>query len=156
MDLNTILVAQWQGLRRLTYDYLAVLEPQHLARTLPFSASQSLGYQFWCMLGAQESYLKKLEHGTWQRFASSLDQFAEVTPAVIAQQMRAADEQLERYLAGTALDKRLQNGQFAHEVVFQIIKHESHHHGQLINFLFFLGLPIPHSWQDEWALSYDN
>ena len=38
---------------------------------------------------------------------------------------------------------------------FRLVEHESHHHGQLINFIFALNLPIPQSWADEWALSRD-
>ena len=71
-ELNAILLAQWQGLRRLTYDYLAMLEPAHFALKLPFETSQTLGYQFWCMVGAQESYTKKLQHGSWQGFSVQL------------------------------------------------------------------------------------
>jgi hypothetical protein len=77
-QLFDLLLSQWQGLRRLTFDYLNMLEPAHLSSTLPFPTSKSLGYQFWCMLGAQESYTKKLEHGAWQGFSSSLDQFDKV------------------------------------------------------------------------------
>jgi uncharacterized damage-inducible protein DinB len=155
-SLAKILLKQWHDLRRLTYDYLNVLEVGHLERTLPFAASQSLGYQFWCMVGAQESYLKKLELGAWQGFASSLDRFDVVTPALIKQQMLAADDTLTRLLGRFTLEEQLHNGQYRYEVVMQMIKHESHHHGQLINFMFYLRLPIPPSWHDEWALSYDQ
>ena len=155
-NVNDMLLAQWQGLRRLTYDYLDLLDVSHLGQKLPFAESQPLGYQFWCMLGAQESYLRKLEYGAWQGFSSSLDQFDAVTPAIIAQQMVLADERLARLLAQHDLDQPLLNGQPAYEVVFQMIKHESHHHGQLINFMFFLHLPIPASWHDEWALRYEG
>lgn len=155
-ELNTILLAQWQGLRRLTYDYLAVLEPAHFARKLPFEKSQTLAYQFWCMVGAQESYTKKLQHGSWQGFSSSLGQFKEYTSPIVIGQMQQADDALAHCLSTMSSEQRLQNGEYAHEVVFQIIKHESHHHGQLINFMFCLQLPIPTSWRDEWALSYDG
>jgi hypothetical protein len=155
-ELNEILLAQWQGLRKLTYDYLAVLEPADFGRRLPFERSQTLGYQFWCMVGAQESYTKKLQHGFWQGFSSSLGQFKEYTSAIVTDQMQEADAVLAHYLSTMSGEQRLQNGQYAYEVVFQIIKHESHHHGQLINFMFCLQLPIPISWRDEWALSYDE
>jgi len=154
--LSTILLAQWQEIRQLTYDYLDILQPAQLKLTLPFPESQALGYQFWCMVGAHESYLKKLEHGEWQGFASSLDTFDEVTPAVIKGQMQTADEKMKHVLTTMDAETRLNNGQPAYEVVFQMIKHEMHHHGQLINFMFCHHLPIPESWQDEWALSHDE
>jgi hypothetical protein len=155
VQLHDVLLAQWQDLRRLTYDYLDTLDTAHLSLKLPFPTSQSLGYQFWCMVGAQESYTKKLEHGTWQGFSSSLDQFEVVTPAIVTQQMKKADEALAQLLTTISPDHQLPNGQYAHEIVFRIIKHESHHHGQLINFMYCFHLPIPPSWQDEWALTYE-
>jgi hypothetical protein len=156
IDLHNVLLGQWQDLRHLTYDYLDMLEPAHLDLKLPFATSQTLGYQFWCMVGAQESYTRKLEHGKWQGFSSSLDQFEEVTPAIITQQMKKADEALTHLLQTMTSERKLLNGQYAHEIVFQMIKHESHHHGQLLNFMFCFRLPIPQSWHDEWALSYDE
>jgi hypothetical protein len=155
-QLYDILMTQWQDLRRLTYDYLDMLEPAHFTLKLPFATSQTLGYQFWCMLGAQESYTKKLQHGTWQGFSSSLDQADEITASVVTQQMKKADAALFALLSSMSPDHQLQNGQYVHEVVFQIIKHESHHHGQLINFMFCHRLPVPPSWHDEWALAYDE
>lgn len=59
-NLSQILLHQWQGIRGLTYDYLAQLSSEQLALRLPFEKSQTLGYQFWCMTGAHESYLAKL------------------------------------------------------------------------------------------------
>jgi len=43
------------------------------------------------MTGAHESYLRRLETGAWQGFASSLDQYDSVRPEIIAQQMRQTD-----------------------------------------------------------------
>ena len=154
-SLHEILLAQWGDIRQLTYAYLDMLEPSQLDLALPFSESKTIGYQFWCMTGAHESYLRKLEYGAWQGFASSLDQFEKVTPEVITQQMKQADQKMERLLNSLDVKTTLNNGQPAYEVVFQMIKHEMHHHGQLINFMFCHHLPIPEAWQEEWALSYD-
>ncbi len=158
MQSNTladILLAEWRAIRALTYAYLDELAPHHLALRLPFPESQTLGYQFRCMTGAHESYLRKLQTGSWQGFASSLDQFATVTPAIIQQQMRTADDELATFLATHELSAPLASGQPGHEVLLQMIKHEMHHHGQLINFLYCHQLPIPSAWADEWALSRD-
>jgi len=154
--LSDIFLTQWQNIRRLTYDYLAMLETEQLDLTLPFPESKSIGYQFWCMTGAQESYLKKLKCGQWQGFSSSLDQFEPVTPATIEGQMRRADQEMADLLGSMDLQAPLKNGQPAYEVVQRIIEHEMHHHGQLINFMFCHHLPIPQSWQEEWALAYDD
>jgi len=153
--LSQILLDQWQGIRALTYDYLAQLSTDQLELRLPFETSQTLGYQFWCMTGAHESYLTKLETGAWQGFACSLDGAGEITPDLIVERMQAGDTRMAGLLTGMDLEQPLANGQPAYEVVMQMIKHEMHHHGQLINFLYCHRLPIPASWQDEWALAYD-
>jgi hypothetical protein len=145
---------QWHNIRRLTYDYLEMLKPEQLTLTLPFPESKPIGYQFWCMTGAQESYLRKVKHGEWQGFSSSLDQFDHVTPATIKEQMKKADQEMADLLGSTDLNAQLKDGQVGYEVVQRIIEHEMHHHGQLINLMFCHHLPIPPSWQDEWALDY--
>ena len=142
-NLSQIFLQQWQEVRQLSYDYLDSLKPEDLALTLPFPESQSLKYQFWCMVGAHESYFKKLKTGQWQGFASSLDTLEEVTPASIKAQMQKTDANMADLLSKMDLSQTLANGQPAYEVVLQMIKHEMHHHGQLINFTFCHHLPIP-------------
>jgi len=155
MAMNSVLMAQWREIRQLTYDYLDNLQADQLGLKMPFSESQPIGYQFWCMVGAHESYLRNLEAGSWQGFASSLDGFDKVTPQIIKEQMQAADASMAKLLNMIDLDESLENGQKGYEIVFQMIKHEMHHHGQLINLLYCHHLPIPKSWADEWALAYE-
>jgi hypothetical protein len=100
--------------------------------------------------------LKKLEQGSWQGFSSSLDQVGQVTPPVIQQQMRRADAAMQALLGRIDLEQPLNNGQTGVSVVLQLIKHEMHHHGQLINYLFCHHFPVPPSWREEWALGYDE
>jgi len=155
-SLADILLTQWLGIRAMTYDYLDMLEPVHLALTLPFPESRSLGYQFWCMTGAHESYLKELEHGEWQGFSCSLDQLKPVTPAIIKSQMQLADARMADLLKTVDLETQRKNGKYAYAVVQRMIEHEMHHQGQLINFLFCHHLSIPQSWHEKWALAYED
>ncbi|MEZ4867440.1 MAG: hypothetical protein R3C14_39305 [Caldilineaceae bacterium] len=154
--LTTALLAEWRQIRQLTYDYLDLLEPHQLDLRLSFPTSQTLGYQFWCMVGAHESFLNALEQGGWQGFHSSLDDFDEVTPAVIKAQMQKSDERLLLLCEILNLDPPRVGQEPGYKSIFRMIEHEMHHHGQLINFLFCHHLPIPPSWADEWALSYDE
>ena len=152
-NLSEIYMPTWLHTRQMTYDYLDVLDNEQLALTLPFPESQALYYQFWCMVGAHESYLRKLEHGAWQGFARSLNEFEEVTVEIIKTQMQKSDVRMNDVLQGLNLDSKMENGDLAHLTVLQMIKHENHHHGQLINYMYCHHLPIPDSWADEWALS---
>lgn len=155
-ELSQIYHVQWQNLRNLTYDYLDMLEVDQLNLALPFPESRPIRHQFWCMLGAQESYLKVLQLGEWQGFACSLDQLDKVSPAIIKNHMKEADQILLEIITQRDLQAPLKNGKRGHEVVQRIIEHEIIHHGQLINLMFCHHLPIPLSWADEWALAYDG
>ena len=44
-----------------------------LASKLPSAKSNALGDQFWCILGARESFLRAAEAGKWVGFDCSLD-----------------------------------------------------------------------------------
>lgn len=70
--------------------------------------------------GAQESYVNKLRHGSWQGFASSLGPIETMSAALVTQQMRLADEALAEVLGTLPPEQQLAKGQPAHEVVFQI------------------------------------
>jgi uncharacterized damage-inducible protein DinB len=154
-QLLTAIKKHWQELRGRTYDLLDVLAPEDLSKRLPFAESQSLYYQFWCMLGAQESWLPLLAKGTFEAFACSLDNLVGEQPtlALIRQQMVAADHQLLALLESLDLLAPFENGTPPLSHYFRLVEHEAHHHGQLINLIYANGLPIPSSWALEWALT---
>lgn len=155
-ELNHILLKEWKQIRALTYDYLEGLTEDQLALRLPFPESQPMKYQFWCMAGAHESYLNHLRHGEWVGFACSLNGVGPLTSALIKRHLRQADAEMEALLPTLDLMQPLKDGKLAYEVVMQMIRHEMQHHGQLINLMFCHHLPIPESWQREWALSYEH
>lgn len=151
--LSTVYLQQWQGIRGLTYDLLAVLTPADLSQRLPFPESQDLLYQFYCMLGASESYLRELQAGSWQGFKCSLDRLSDYSLEAIARQMREVDRALAAVLATTDLEARLENGKRGYEVVQRMVEHEMHHQGQLIHYIYCHQLPIPQSWFEKWHLT---
>ena len=151
------LTRHWHMLRGRTYDLLDSLTAADLGRKLPFPASQSIGYQFWCMLGSQESWVAFLQNGALEHWSCSLNDTpqADLTPAIIRQRFEAADD---RYLSALAASDPLQpypNGLTPLVVHQMLVEHEAHHHGQLINFIYALDLPIPASWAQQGALSRD-
>ena len=72
MEIAEIVSNHWIQLREMTYDLLEVLEVSDLGLKLEFERSQSIGYQFWCMLGAQESWISLIESGEWGGFSCSV------------------------------------------------------------------------------------
>ena len=148
------LTRHWSMLRGRTYDLLDVLRQADLAKTLPFPASQSIGYQFWCMLGSQESWVAFLQNGALEHWSCSLSGVppAELTLDVFRQRFQAADEHYLSALAVTSLLEPYANSLTPLVVHQMLVEHEAHHHGQLINFTYALDLPIPASWAEQWAL----
>ncbi len=134
----------WQQLREGTYQFLDGIKESDLDLKLPFSKSQTIRYQFHCMCGAQESNIPLITEGKWKGYSSSLDKLGKTDIATIKKHLRAADKQM---LAA------MKQADFSLINYMILVEHEAHHQGQLINFIFAHGLPIPKSWQDKWALS---
>lgn len=156
VDLSNMLLAQWQMIRAMTYHYLAVLQPSDLGQSLPFPESQTLVDQFWCMLGAQESYLRELQAGEWQGFSCSLDEGKDYSLEAIERQMRTCDQAMAALLGEIDLNASLANGKRGYQVVQRLVEHEVMHQGQLIHHLYYGHLPIPESWHEKWDLTRDE
>lgn len=145
----------WQQLRGMTYDFLNEIKEEDLEKKLPFPESQSLGYQFWCMVGAQESNLPLIKKGKWEGFACSLDKVDKVTKEVIVSHMKQADKSLMNVLEETDLLQKFEDNSTPLMNYMILVEHESHHQGQIINFIYAHDLPIPKSWEEKWALKKD-
>ena len=154
--LNTHIANHWRQLRGRTLDLVALLEPAQLDLKLPFEASQSIHYQFWCMLGAQQSWQALFESGEWDGFSCTLTGRDEhKQPAVVTEMMRAADKKLLSILETADLNEAFENGTTRLDHYFSLVEHESHHQDQLINFIYAHDIEIPASWAKKWSLSRD-
>ncbi len=154
--LNTHIAKHWRQLRGRTLDLVALLEPAQLDLKLPFETSQSIHYQFWCMLGAQQSWQALFETGEWAGFSCTLTGRDEhKQPAVVTEMMRAADEKLLSILESADLSEAFANGSTRLDHYLSLVEHESHHQGQLINFIYAHEIEIPQSWAEKWSLSRD-
>ncbi len=146
----------WQDLRGRTYDLMDVLSDADLKARLPFQESQDVFYQFRCMLGTQESWAPVLLEGRMRGWDCSL-QPVEPGEAVpmgrIREAMMKADGQLHSTFEQVEWLKVFSNGTSPLMGYLRLAEHEAHHHGQLINFIYACGFPIPESWADSWALS---
>ncbi len=147
------LIVHWQDLRGRTYDLIDLIAPEDLPRRLPFPESATLYNQFWCMLGTTESFTRRMAAGSWQGWACSLD---EPDLDQLRAHLQQSDEALFAVLRQRDPLHRFDDGSTPLSQYLRLVEHESHHHGQLINFIFALNLPIPESWADAWALSRDE
>ena len=155
-DLNTSTAAHWRQLRGRSLELLGHLDAAQLDLKLDFLASQSIFYQYWCMLGAQQSWQAQFETGEWAGFACTLTSSAEhKQPAVVAGMLREADEALLPILESSDLTASFENGTTRLDHYLTLVEHEAHHQGQLINFIYAHDIEIPQSWFDKWHLTRD-
>jgi hypothetical protein len=130
------------------YDDLVREAPEEaLALKLPGLASNTVGAQLWCVVGARESFAGAIRSGAWQGFACSLT--AEDTrnrEALAAGLAHSAGQVLE------ALDGLDPDDDERVRLALRLLEHESSHQGQLIRYLYGLRLPIPASWKARYAL----
>ena len=149
----------WGDLRGRTYDLLDVLVDADLNARLPFAESQNILYQFYCMLGTQESWTPVLLEGGMRGWGCSLKAVpaGEVMPIErVRAAMEAADGALETAFEQADWLGVFENGATPLAGYYRLVEHESHHHGQLINLIYANNLPIPESWADSWALKRDG
>jgi len=136
----------------MTYDFIDVIKDEDLEKRLPFPESQNILYQFRCMIGAEESNIALITEGVWKGFSSSLDKEKKITRTIIKKHMKLADQKLYKGLESVSLLKKFKNGTTPFMNYMVLVEHESHHQGQIINFIYALDLPIPKTWERKWDL----
>jgi hypothetical protein len=156
IELLQNLKEHWGQLRGMTYDFLSEIAEEDLKKTLPFPASQTLGYQFLCMLGTQESNTSYIEKGSWQGFSCSIETEENLTKQTIKESLEKADQSLLQILEEVDLFQKFEDETTSLLNYMILVEHEAHHQGQMINFIYAHNLPIPKSWEEKWALSRED
>jgi len=127
-------------------DLVDALADEDLERKLPV-ASNVLGAQLWCVVGARESWARAIAAGAWAGFSCSITDRADMVRirpmcaalATSATDVREALRSAPRDAARTDLALRL-------------LVHETQHQGQILRYLLGLGLAIPPNWRERFAL----
>jgi hypothetical protein len=149
MAFDDVLASRFERANLLYLDLLDALSPEQLGSRLPGLPSNTIAGQLWCVLGARESYPRAARAGSWQGFGGPLDE-AEMTDAPT---VRAVFEQTAAdvgdWLAELHTDDHVR-------YALALLEHETQHHGQLIRYLYGLGIPRPESWQRQYALDHDD
>jgi uncharacterized damage-inducible protein DinB len=127
-------------------DFADNLPDEALARDLGVR-SNSVGSQFWCVVGARESFARAIELGTWAGFQCSLgaDDIHE-KEAILAGLDRAGRQVVETLA-------RVEWTEDRDELLLNLLDHEYQHQGQLIRYGYALEMPFPPSWKERWGLS---
>jgi hypothetical protein len=130
------------------YDELAAhLDPSVFRNDLAGLPSNTIGAQFWCVIGARESYALAIENGAWSGFRCSLDGKLAGEKAEVMNALTNSRETARHVL------KRIQEpNETQIRLALQLLEHESQHHGQLIRYLYGLKIAVPKGWKERYHL----
>jgi len=145
MPISTTIQESFERSFTLYNDLVDAIEEQMLISSLPGIASNTIGAQLWCVVGARESFSKSIEADQWSGFSCSLEATTSKHDVAAALRRSAASvtEVLKTINSYTEVQCRL---------IIDLLEHEAAHHGQLIRYIYALKLPIPQSWKSKYAL----
>ena len=111
--------------------------------------SNTIGEQFWCLVGARESYARAFEHGVWGGFSCSLNADGVHDPEAVRSALESTNTLVQakiRSIPEANVDERRIS------ILFDLEQHEVQHHGQLIRYFYANGLPFPADFAKRYSL----
>lgn len=106
--------------------------------------SNTIGEQFWCVIGARESYLKAIVNEGWVGFSCSLDDATSKNE--ILQCLQSSAEECMSFLNNHELSG------IQIDLLLTLLEHEIQHHGQLIRYVYGNKLSFPKSWNERYTV----
>ena len=127
---------------------------QELAEILPNEAfgqklsipSNTIGGQFWCLVGARESYTKAIKENGWAGFSCSMPQEDTNNKEKVLNSLIKTAQDFEQALKGVEWTNNRD------DLLLDLLEHETQHQGQLIRYVYGLKYKFPKSWTERWAL----
>ncbi len=105
--------------------------------------SNTIWDQLWCVVGARESYARAIEKGGWMGFECSLTSADRGSKPMVVKALELSRQAVESAIGAASDDDGL---------VLDLLLHETQHQGQLIRYVYGLGLEFPQSWRIRWSL----
>ena len=144
-------------MRDSVQEHLAAIFAAHqdLAETLPEEAfsqklsvpSNTVGAQFWCLIGTRESFARAIAAGAWSGWNCSMSGEDAANKQTVAEKLHQAAQQLHEALSGIEWnDARV-------GMLLDLLEHEAQHQGQLIRYVYGLKHKFPDSLASRWALA---
>ena len=128
----------------LTSDLLTTLSDSSLELKIPNVPSNSMGGQFWCIVGARQSYLNAIKNnGEWQGFKCDLKN------AHNKQEVSDLLEKTQQELLNLDIDNSNEKVSLKLQ---ELLEHEIQHHGQLIRYIYANKLKFPESWNKRYTV----
>ncbi len=142
-----VLRQRMQGSMELFAELAESLPESALNKSLPGIASNCIGDQLWCVVGARESFARAIDAGEWRGFSCSLTAAGSRAKGAVGQALAASADTIEALLRDTPGCSEARA-----KFVLGLLEHEAAHQGQLIRYLYGLKLPIPSGWKARYSL----
>lgn len=148
--MNDLLRRRLTRANTLYLDFVDAVSADQLGSRLAGLPSDTVGHQLWCVLGARESFPRAARASEWQGFTSPVSQEETTDAAALRAALVKTAADVDEWVAEVdAADEA------SLAYVVALLEHETQHHGQLIRYLYGLGIDRPHSWQRQYALDED-
>ena len=148
--MNDLLRRRFERSNTLYLDFLDTVPEDLLGSRLADLPSDTIGHQLWCVLGARESYPRAARAGEWQGFTSPVTAEEATDAAALRAAFTRTAADLDEWVAGVDA-----SDEDSLRYVLALLKHETQHQGQLIRYLYGLGIDRPHTWRQQYALDED-
>ncbi len=126
-------------------ELIALIPESALNQKLPI-ASNEISQQYWCIVGARESYARGIQQGGWAGFSCSLTKADLPDKAKMLAGLDRSAAAFDAAVAEADWDEPRT------KLLLDLLEHETQHQGQLIRYVYGLGLKFPESWLKRWAL----
>jgi len=147
---NELLRRRFSRANTLYLDFVDAVSAEQLGSHLADLPSDTVGHQLWCVLGARESYPRAARAGEWKGFTSPVTAGETTDAAALRAALVQTSADVDDWITG--LDA---GDEASLTYVLALLEHETQHHGQLIRYLYGLGIDRPESWQRQYALDED-
>lgn len=148
--MNQLLRRRLELANTLYLDFVGTVTSENLGSHLGDLPSDTVGHQLWCVLGARESFPRAARAGDWQGFTSPVTKEQTTDAAALRAAFVQTAADVDEWVTGIAADD-----DDSLRYVLALLEHETQHHGQLIRYLYGLGIERPQSWQRQYALDED-
>lgn len=145
--MNPILTARLTDAMKLTEGLVESISDASLELHNGNAPSNTIGGQFWCVVGARESYARAIAAGKWSGFSCSLgSNDTKRRDKVRAALERSRTEVLDTIARHEPTDDRV-------AIAIDVLEHEALHQGQLIRYFYANRIAFPEGFAQKYALA---
>ncbi len=143
-------------MRETVVEHLKALFAMHqdLAESLPDEAfgqklpvpSNTIGGQFWCLVGTRESFARAIRENRWAGWNCSISAADSQNKQKAVHALHQTAQQLEETLGD------IEWTDYRDGALLDLLEHETQHQGQLIRYVYGLKYKFAASLAERWAL----